>query len=163
MKTTDRDHAASVVLKYLLHLLAIALFYGTLVYTAPYFWMGFLIRKFAKHVLYLPSGDGDKMLFLLVLIYALFCYAANNYLLKLFDTKKVKQLVISVLVDYLMLPLAILLMILYNNQTLKVPEMDVSVLYNIYLINGLLIIKNIIAYQLVSRNSAPAQKAGQRA
>lgn len=147
-KTVDAGQTVSVILKYLLHFISVALFYGIALYSTIHFWVGFLIKKFS-HVYYV-SGVFDKQLVILLIVYSLFCYFSNNFLLHLYRKERSLQLVLSMIIDELLLPVSILLMIMYGNYIVKTPEADTSNLYNIYAITILLIIKEIIASWILS-------------
>jgi hypothetical protein len=158
MKKLNRDQVASIVLKYLLHLLIIAGFYWLLLYTTTSFWLDTFFYKFTK-LRYAAAGpEFTEQLYLLLLIYTLFCYAANNFLLDIYHRKTAKQLAISMIADFLLLPLEILLMIIYNNLTIKTHLGDIGTVYNIYLITILLVIKNIIAAKFLSAKKSAVAK-----
>lgn len=157
MKSLNRDQVASLVLKYLLHLLSIAGFYFLLFYTFTSFWLHQLLDKFTR-VPYVSTPNFHDQIYHLLIIYSLFCYFANNFILDLYHKEKTKKLIISIIADLLILPLGILIMIIYNNQVLKnQPALDTSV-YNIYLITVLLVIKEFIAMKILSRKTASGRK-----
>ncbi len=155
MKTSQLDKTTSVVFKYLLQFVGIACFFGILIYSMFSFWLPFLILKFSR--IYYASASESKFnneLVLLLVIYSLFCYFANNFILNLYEKGKGKQMIISYLVDLLIVPLSILILIIFYNQTSKVATGDTSSLYNVYLITGLLVTKVIIAAKILSKTPA---------
>lgn len=156
-KTISPDQTASVILKYLLQLLGLALFYGFMLYTTVNFWIPFLIQVFSK-VYYQPSYLSREMVILLI-IYSLFCYFVNNFVLHLYEKGKTKQLIFSIIGDIVVLPVCFLILVIYNNifsPKHYIPH--IADLYNIYLVLGLLIVKEIIAASILSRESAPQKK-----
>jgi hypothetical protein len=158
MKSTKLDQIASIILKYLLHLLSIALFYFAMLYTTTSFWLHALLDKFTR-VYYVPVPNFHDQVVHLLIIYSLFCYFANNFILDLYHRDKIKPLIYSVIADMLVLPLGITLTIIYNNITIKSKVADTTLLYNIYVITALLIIKEIIAMKLVSKKNGNSKKA----
>jgi hypothetical protein len=161
MKTSNTgatDSATSVVsliLKYLLHLISIALFYGLTLYFTSSFWIHYLLNKFTK-VPYVTTPNFHDQVIHLLIIYSLFCYFANNFVLNLYQNGRAKQLIISYMVDFLVLQLSITIMIFYNNR-LHTPAIDNSI-YNIYLVTVLLVIKEAITMWLLSRKAAQVKK-----
>jgi len=155
MKTSNLDTAVSLILKYLLHLVSIALFYGLTLYFTSNFWIHYLLDKFTR-VPYITTDNFHSQVIHLLIIYSLFCYFANNFILNLYQSGKAKQLLISYFVDFLILQLSITLMIFYNNRQ-HTPALDNSI-YNIYVVTVLLVIKEVITMTLLSKNSAPAKK-----
>ena len=156
MKNSQLDKTASVTLKYLLHLLGIALFFGILSYSMLHFWLPFLILNFSK--IYYSTGSISAFnleLAVLLIIYSLFCYFANNFILNLYAKGKTLQLVLSYLVDLLIVPFSVLILIIFYNKTAKVADSDTSTLYNIFVITGLLVAKVLItAYFLTKKETA---------
>jgi hypothetical protein len=153
-KTINIESAASVTLRYLLHFISIALFYGIMIYSTNKFWLPFLVKKLTK--IYYVSGTFGTQLIALLIIYCLFCYFVNNFVLDLYRKGKEKQLILSVIADLLIIPLSILLVIVYYNKTSKNLVADTDNLYNIYLITVLLLIKELITARLVSKKSDSA-------
>ena len=151
MKTSNLDTAVSFILKYLLHLISITLFYGLTLYFTSSFWIHFLLDRFTR-VPYVTTDNFHAQVIHLLIIYSLFCYFANNFILNLYQRGKTKQLLISYFVDFLILQLSITLMIFYNNRQ-HTPALDNSI-YNIYLVTVLLVIKEVITMKLLSKNSA---------
>lgn len=157
MKTSQLDKTASVTLRYLLHFIGIAIFYGILVYLMFRLWLPVLILTFSKIYYSSASIKAFNTEFVLLLgIYTLFCYFANNFILNLYAKGKTKQLIISYIIDQLIVPLSILILIIFYNKTSKAADSDTSTLYNIYLITGLLVVKVLIAARFLSK--APAKK-----
>jgi len=157
MKTSQLDNTASAILKYLLQLIGIAFFFGILLYSVFKLWLPFLVLTFSR--IYYSSASMsafNTQMILLLVIYSLFCYFANNFILNLYSRGKTKQLIISYLIDLLIVPLSILILIIFYDKTLKVPSADTSILYNIYLITGLLVAKVFIASKVLS--DTPAKK-----
>ncbi|MBV8388232.1 MAG: hypothetical protein JO080_00375 [Mucilaginibacter sp.] len=149
---TNRDSVASTVLNYLLQLLGVAAFYWLLIYTTIHYWLRGFIYKIAK-VRYEAGPNFTKELYLLLLIFVIFCYLANRFLLDVYHRSTAKQLVISTIADYLIWPLQILIMLIWNNMHIVSIADDVSTLYNVYVVTGLLIIKNVIAVRLISKTT----------
>lgn len=154
MKTSQLDRSASVTLKYMLHFLSVALFYGFMLYTTIEFWMPFLIHRFSK-VYYAPASSPMNKVFVIMLIaYSLFCYFANNFVLNLYQKGKTGQLIISIILDALILPLSMIIVIVYNNLAPKTSIPVIADIYNVYLITALLVIKVFIASKLFSKKTA---------
>jgi hypothetical protein len=153
MKTDKRDSVATTILNYFLQLLGLAGFYWLLIYTTINFWFRTPIYKIAK-VRYEAGPNFTSELYLLLLIFSIFCYLANRFMLDLYHKKTTVQLIISIVVDYLIWPLQIVIMLYYNNMHINSPAKDISTLFNIYVITALLIIKNLIALKLLSRGKA---------
>jgi hypothetical protein len=109
-------------------------------------------------VRYEAGPNFTKELYFLLLILSIFCYLANRFLLDIYHTKTAKQLIISIAVDYLIWPLQIFIMIMYNNIHMTTIADNISTLFNIYLITGLLVLKNVIAVKLMSNKTASAKK-----
>ncbi|HTD99193.1 MAG TPA: hypothetical protein VK668_07880 [Mucilaginibacter sp.] len=152
MKSPQADNIASVVLKYLLHLLSIAAVYGILLYTTSQFWIHHLLNWFTR-VPYVTAPNFHDHVIHQLIIYSMFCYFANNFILDLYHTTKAKQLIISIIVDVLIMPLSILIMIIYNNIAHKNQPGDINTIYNIYLVTVLLVIKEYIAMKILARNN----------
>lgn len=153
MKTLQLDKIVSNTFKYLLHFVGIACFFGVLLYSMFHFWLPFLILNFSKVYYAVPSKFSTELVFLLI-IYSLFCYVANNFILYLYAKGKTLQMIISYLVDLLIVPLSVLILIIYYNKVNRVASDYVSTLYNVYLITGLLIVKVIVAYKILSGSPA---------
>lgn len=149
--SVNSNDAASVVLKYLLQILGLAFFYGVLWYITIYGWIPLFSGNTFSRVYYTPFQVNN--IYLLLLIYALFSYFANSFMLKLYERGKTRQLLISILVDLLILPVGILLSVLYNNLTVKSGRAGIDDIYNIYIIMALLIIKEIIAARIILKKS----------
>ncbi len=149
MKITP-DQVVSTILKYLLHFLISAGFYFALLYTFTSFWLGELFHKFA-HMVYLSDMDTHRQIYFQLAIYTLFCYFVNNFVFDLYHRKQAKQLFISFIADALIIPLEILIMIIYNNITLKHTPTTDSSLYNIYLITAMIVAKELITAKILSR------------
>lgn len=150
MENTRRDSLLTTVLNYLLQLIGVALFYWLMIYTTIYYWLYTYLHSTAK-VNYEGGPDFTKELYLLLLLFSLFCYVANRFFLDLYHRKTAKQLIISIIADYLIWPVALSIVIFYDNKFHTTIIYDVSRLFNIYLITALLVIKNIIAARLLSK------------
>lgn len=148
----NRDSVSSAVLNYLLQLLGVAAFYWLLIYTTIYYWLTGFLYRIAK-VRYDAGPNFTKQLYLLLLIFVIFCYLANRFLLDLYHRKTAKQLVISTIADYLIWPLQILIMLIWNNKHIVTIVVDISTLYNVYVVTALLVIKNVIAIKLISKDN----------
>ncbi len=155
MKTSNPDTVVSFILKYLLHLISVALFYWLTLYFTLSSWVNFLLIKFAT-VPYVTAGNFHFQVIILLVIYSLFCYFANNFVLGLYQSGKVRQLLTSYFIDFLILQLSMTIMIVYNNRFHKT-MMDIS-LYNVYVITVLLVTKEVIAMKLVSKKSVSTVK-----
>lgn len=152
----NRDSVATTVLNYLLQLLGVAIFYWLLIYTSIHYWLTGFVYKIAK-VRYEAGPNFTKELYLLLLIFVIFCYLANRFLLNIYHRNTAKQLIISIIADYLLWPLQLLIMLIWNNIHITTIADDVSSLYNVYIITALLVLKNVIAIKLAgSRNTAAA-------
>lgn len=150
MKTNNRDNTASTILNYFLQLIGVAFFYWLLIYTTIHYWLTTFLYKIAK-VRYVAGPNFTKQLYLLLLIYCLFCYFANRFLLDVYHRKTTKQLIISIIIDYLIWPLQLIIIIVYDNIHHVSVADNASNLFNVYLITLLLIIKDVIAVKLLSR------------
>src|ERR1700761_7377392 len=126
MKTDNRNSIASTILNYLLQLLGLAAFYWLLLYTTAAYWFNGFINKFSKMLRYEAGPDFSKEIDFLLLIFAIFCYLANRFLLDLYHTKTTKQLIISMNVDYFIWPLQIFIMLMYHNIIMKTIVYDIS-------------------------------------
>jgi hypothetical protein len=153
-KSPDGDQAMSAILKYLLQILGLAFFYGILLYTTLHLWVPVFNGAFSK-VSYTMFKDNNMPM--LLAIYVLFSYFANNFMLKLYEPGKTKLLLFSLLADLLVLALGILLTLLYNNHAIKSRIGSIDDVYNIYIIMALLIVKEIITAQIISKR-APTGK-----
>ena len=157
MKTSQLESPMSAILKYLLQIIGIAFFFGILTYSVFKFWLPFLILNFSR--IYYSSASAKAFnteMVILLGIYTLFCYFANNFILNLYAKGKGIQLIISYVIDLLIVPLSILALVIFYNQTSKAASGHTTTLYNIYLITGLLIVKVFIASRIVSKT--PAKK-----
>lgn len=156
-----RNSIASAILNYLLQLIGVAVFYWLLLYTTTHYWLRGFVYKIAK-VRYEAGPNFTKELYLLLFIFVIFCYLANRFLLDIYHRNKTKQLILSTIADYLIWPLQLLIMLVWNNMHIVNVVDDVSTLYNVYVITALLIIKNLIAVKLMSKdngvNSQPRSK-----
>ena len=153
MKTSKLENPASVTLKYLLHLISIALVYGIMLYTSLHIWLPKFILVLSK-VNYVAAYVFKQQFYVLLVVYVLFCYFVNNFVLHLYNTGKGWRLILSYLADILIIPITILIMIFYNNKTSKILTADTDSLFNIYIAMGLLIIKELIAVKLLSPKTA---------
>jgi hypothetical protein len=158
MKTDKRDTNASIILNYFLQLLGVAAFYWLLIYTTINYWFHGFIFKIAK-VRYEAGPNFTKELYFILLIFALFCYFANRFILDLYHTKTAKQLIISMVFDYLVWPLQVLIMLVYNNMHIDTIVKDISTLLNVFVITILIVIKTVIAFKLLSGKTLKAEKA----
>jgi hypothetical protein len=152
--SVDGNHATSSVLKYMLQILGLAFFYGIILYTTFHVWIPLFSGKLFSKVYYTMFQTNNIPI--LLAIYALFAYLSNNFLLKLYESGKTKQLLLSYFVDILVLVLGLLLSIIYNNITLKSGRGAIDDIYNIYIIMALLIVKEVIAASILSKK-APAK------
>jgi hypothetical protein len=153
-KSVDGSQAVSSVLKYMLQILGLAFFYAVILYTTLHVWIPLFSDKFFSKVYYTMFRDNNIPM--LLILYALFAYCSNNFLLKLYERGKTGQLLLSYFIDIFVLVLGLLLSILYNNVTIKSARGAIDDIYNIYIIMALLIIKEIIAALLLSKK-APAK------
>lgn len=153
----NRHSVATTVLNSLLQLLGVAIFYWLLIYTSIHYWLKGFVYKITK-VRYEAGPNFTKELYLLLLIFVIFCYLANRFLLHIYHRNTAKQLIVSTIVDYLLWPLQLLIMLIWNNMHITTIADDVSSLYNVYLITALLVLKNVIAIKLTgSKNTAVAR------
>jgi hypothetical protein len=158
MKTDKRDSIASTILNYFLQLLGVAAFNWLLIYTTIHYWFqGFLFR--ITKVRYDAGPNFTKELYFILLIFALFCYFANRFILDLYHTKTAKQLIISMIIDYLVWPLQVFIMLVYNNIHIDAIVKDISTLLNVFVITILIVAKTVIAFKLLSGKTAKAEKA----
>jgi signal transduction histidine kinase len=157
-----RNSAASSILNFLLQLLGVALFYWLLLYTTTHYWLRGFVYKIAK-VRYEAGPNFTKELYLLLLIFVIFCYLANRFLLDVYHRNKSKQLIFSTIADYFIWPLQVLIMLIWNNMHIVNVVDDVSTLYNVYIITALLIIKNLIAVKLIGNGNGANSKASSKA
>src|SRR3569832_238402 len=130
------NDAASIVLKYLLQIIGLAFFYGVLLYTTLHVWVPLFTGHTFSRVYYTFFEDNN--IHLLLIIYTLFSYFANAFMLRLYERGKTRQLLLSILVDILILALGLLLSVLYNNLTVKSGRAGIDDVYNIYIIMVLL-------------------------
>ncbi|HWD89817.1 MAG TPA: hypothetical protein VG367_16915 [Mucilaginibacter sp.] len=145
--SASSDNAASIVLKYLLQIIGLAFFYGVLLYTTIHVWIPLFTGHPFSKVSYTLFQDNN--IHLLLIIYTLFSYFANNFMLKLYERGKTIQLLLSILIDIFILPAGLLLTVVYNNFTVKSGRAGIDDIYNIYIIIALLIIKEIIAARII--------------
>jgi hypothetical protein len=157
MKTDNRDSIASTILNYLLQLIGVAIFYWLLIYTTINFWFFSFLHTVTK-VRYEAGPNFTRELYFLLLIYSLFCYFANRFLLDIYHRKTTRQLIISIVTDYFIWPLEVFIMLIYNNLHITSIVDNISTLYNIYLITLLLIIKNVIAVKILSAKKVSGGK-----
>ena len=158
----NRDSVASHVLDYLLQLLGVAAFYWLLIYTTIHYWMRGFIYGIAK-VRYEAGPNFTKELYLLLLIFVIFCYLANRFLLDVYHRKRTKQLILSTIADYLIWPLQLFIMLKWNNAHIVNAVDDIGTLYNVYVITALLIIKNLIAVKLINGGNGVNSQARSKA
>lgn len=158
MKTDKRDTTASIILNYFLQFLGVAAFYWLLIYTTINYWFHDFLFKITK-VRYEAGVNFTKELYFILLIFALFCYFANKFILDLYHTKTGKQLIISMVFDYLVWPLQVLIMLVYNNMHIDAIVKDIGTLLNVFLITILIVLKTVIAVKLLSGKTAKAENA----
>jgi hypothetical protein len=154
----NRKSIASAILNFLLQLIGVALFYWLLLYTTTNYWLRGFVYRIAK-VRYEAGPNFTRELYLLLLIFVIFCYLANRFLLDIYHRNKTKQLIFSTIADYLIWPLQLLIMLVWNNTHIVNVVQDVSTLYNVYVITALLIIKNLIAVKLISKDNGVNSQA----
>lgn len=154
----NRNSVASSVLNYLLQLLEVALFYFLLLYTTIHYWLSGFMFKITK-VRYEAGPNFTKELYLLLLIFVIFCYLANRFLLDVYHRNTAKQLILSTIADYFIWPLQLLIMLVWNNTHIVNVVNDVSTLYNVYVITALLVIKNLIALKLMNKGNGVNSQA----
>lgn len=154
----NRKSIASAILNFLLQLIGVALFYWLLLYTTTHYWLRGFVYRIAK-VRYEAGPNFTSELYLLLLIFGIFCYLANRFLLDVYHRNKTKQLILSTIADYLIWPLQLLIMLVWNNMHIANVVQDVSTLYNVYVITALLIIKNLIAIKLISKDNGVNSQA----
>lgn len=154
----NRNSIASAILNFLLQLIGVAVFYWLLLYTTTNYWLRGFIYRIAK-VRYEAGPNFTRELYLLLLIFIIFCYLANRFLLDVYHRNKTKQLILSTIADYLIWPLQLLIMLVWNNIHIVNVVQDVSTLYNVYVITALLIIKNLIAVKLISKDNGANSQA----
>ena len=154
----NRNSIASAILNFLLQLIGVAVFYWLILYTTTNYWLRGFIYRIAK-VRYEAGPNFTKELYLLLLIFVIFCYLANRFLLDVYHRNKTKQLILSTIADYLIWPLQLLIMLVWNNIHIVNVVQDVSTLYNVYVITALLIIKNLIAVKLISKDNGANSRA----
>jgi len=153
-----RDSIASSVLNFLLQLIGLAAFYWVLIYTTIYYWLAKFLYRTAK-VRYEAGPNFTKQLYLLLLIFAIFCYLANRFLLDLYHRGTARQLIISTIADYLIWPLQLVIMMIWANTHMVSVMGDIATLLNVYVLTALLIIKNVIALMLMNKNNNLSTKA----
>jgi hypothetical protein len=148
----NRDSVTSTVLDYFLQLLGVAIFYWLLIYTTIHYWLQGFVYKFTK-VRYEAAPNFTKELYLLLFIFTIFCYLSNRFLLDLYHRKTAKQLIISIIFDYLLWPLQVYIMIVWNNKHITTIVDNINTIFNVYLVTGLLVVKSLIAVKLLSNKS----------
>jgi len=153
-----RNSVASSILNFLLQLIGLAAFYWVLIYTTIYYWLTKFLYRIAK-VHYEAGPNFTKELYMLLLIFAVFCYLANRFLLDLYHRSTARQLIISIIADYLIWPLQLVIMLVWANTHMVNVVDDISTLLNVYVLTALLIIKNVIALKLINRNNNLSTKA----
>lgn len=158
----NRNSIASAILNYLLQLIGVAAFYWLLIYTTINYWLRGFIYRIAK-VRYEAGPNFTKELYMLLLIFVIFCYLANRFLLDVYHRNKTKQLIFSTIADYFIWPLQLLIMLIWNNTHIVHIVEDISTLYNVYVITALLIIKNLIAVKLMSKGNGVNSQARSKA
>lgn len=87
-----------------------------------------------------------------LIIYVLFCYFGNNFVLHIYNQPK--KLLISVIVDFLIIPLAVALSMLYNKLTIKAHLISINEIYNVFIVTGLQVIKLLVAARILSPKKA---------
>ena len=147
-----RNSIASSILNVLLQLIGLAAFYWLLIYTTIYYWLNKFLFKIAK-VRYEAGPNFTKELYLLLLIFAVFCYLANRFLLDVYHRRTARQLIISTIADYLIWPLQLVIMMVWANTHMVNVVDDITTLLNVYVLTALLIIKNVIALKLMNKNN----------
>ncbi len=160
MKTDNRQSVASFasnVLNFLLQFIGVAAFYWLLLYSTINYWLGRFVLKMAK-LNYEAGPNFTRELYFILLIFAIFCYLANRFVLNLYHTRTAKQLLVSVTVDYLIWPLQLFIMLEYNNWHITSILKDVSTLCNVFVLTALVIIKNVIAVKLLSGKKSSKEK-----
>lgn len=153
-----RNSIASSILNVLLQLIGLAAFYWLLIYTTIYYWLNKFLFKIAK-VRYEAGPNFTKELYLLLLIFAVFCYLANRFLLDVYHRRTARQLIISTIADYLIWPLQLVIMMVWANTHMVNVVDDITTLLNVYVLTALLIIKNVIALKLMNKNNDLSAKA----
>ncbi|MDO3624579.1 hypothetical protein [Mucilaginibacter sp. BT774] len=147
----NRNSIVSSILNFLLQLLGVALFYWVLIYTTIYYWLSGFLYRIAK-VRYEAGPNFTKELYLILLIFTIFCYLANRFLLDVYHRNTAKQFIISTIADYLIWPLQLFIMMFWANTHMVSVVDDITTLLNVYVLTGLLIVKNIIAVMLINKN-----------
>jgi hypothetical protein len=158
----NRNSVAATVLNLLLQLIGVAAFYWFVLYTTTGYWLEGFARRITK-VRYEPASNFNEQLFTLLLIYVIFCYLANRFLLDLYHRRTARQLVLSIVADYLIWPLQIFIVLIWNNTHIVNIIVDASALFNVYIMTALLIIKSLIALKLMSKGNAPDSQARSKA
>jgi len=153
-----RNSIASSILNVLLQLIGLAAFYWLLIYTTIYYWLNKFLFKIAK-VRYEAGPNFTKELYLLLLIFAVFCYLANRFLLDVYHRRTARQLIISTIADYLIWPLQLVIMMVWANTHMVNVVDDITTLLNVYVLTALLIIKNVIAVALIKRDKVAVKRA----
>ena len=154
----NRDSVASTVLNYLLQLIGVAAFYWVLIYTTIYYWLTGFLYRIAK-VRYEAGPNFTKELYSLLLIFTIFCYLANRFLLDVYHRNTAKQLIISTITDYMIWPLQLFIMMIWANKHMVSVVDDITTLLNVYVLTALLIIKNVIAVKLMNKGNNISTKA----
>lgn len=156
-KTDNKSSITSAILNYLLQLIGLAVFYWLLLYTTINYWFHGFIYKLAK-LRYEAGPNFTKELYLILLIFAVFCYLANRFVLDLYHRNTALQLIISIVVDYLLWPMQVFIMLIYNNTHMTFVVKDITTLVNVFVLTGLLVLKTLIAVKLLSRKTASAEE-----
>lgn len=136
--------------RYGVHFVGLVIFYVLLLATVTGL-LGPVVFKFAAFN-YVPDPGFRRTIAELLIIYVLFCYFGNNFILHIYD--KPKKLLISMAIDYLIVPLAIALTMLYNKLTVKDHMLSIADIYNIYIVTGLQVIKVLIASRILAPKKA---------
>jgi hypothetical protein len=158
MTTTKTNQNKKAYLNYLIQLAGMVVFYFVLRYVTSYFLN--TLPKDASSIIYIPDFRFVKTLRVLLVIYALFSYLANRFLLDLYHRSKIIALFISLLADLLIIPLQIWIMVIYNNHTLSNQLGQLDSLYNAVLITGLFVAKNLMATLLLSKQDKSDRSKG---
>ncbi|HEY9001656.1 MAG TPA: hypothetical protein VIM89_09915 [Mucilaginibacter sp.] len=158
----NRNSIASTILNYLLQLIGVAAFYWFILYTTTTYWLHGFLLKISK-VRYEDNSNFTTQLYMLLLIYVIFCYLANRFLLDLYHRRTARQLILSIIVDYLIWPLQILIVLIWNNTHIVNIIVDASVLFNVYIITALLIVKSVITLKLINKGNGINSQAHSKA
>lgn len=88
----------------------------------------------------------------LLIIYVAFCYFGNNFVLHIYNEPK--KLMVSVLVDFLIIPLAVVLSMVYNKLMVKAHLISINEVYNVFIVTALQVIKLLIFARILSPKKA---------